>query len=72
MALQTEQLKEDLKAGFQLARNSEDGEDAALEAFCVHMASAFEKYVKTAKVVYTTGLVAAGNQVTGTLTHTIE
>jgi len=73
MALQTDTLKEDLKNLYrQTAGNQEQDEEAALDAFCNSMAGLFEKYVKTAAVVYSTGLVAGPNPVTGTFTHSIE
>ena len=73
MALQTEELKQDLKRLYrETAGNQEQDEEQALEAFCDSMASLFEKYVKTAAVVYSTGLVAGPNPVTGTFEHTIE
>ena len=72
MALNTDALKEDLKAAYELARNSEsDGEDS-LNQFCGAIALAFEKYVKTAQVVYTQGLLAPNGPVTGTFNHTIQ
>lgn len=70
--LQTDTLKADLKQAWKDARNSNAGEDTALDAFVNTLCDKLEVWVKTLHVVYLDGLTSSGGIVTGEINHTVE
>lgn len=71
MALNTPQLQEDIVTIVTDMRTRTEVSDTE---FANRLATAIETYVKTATIVYTTGLVApsGGGAVTGTFTGQLE
>ncbi|QTE37239.1 hypothetical protein J3L18_29730 [Mucilaginibacter gossypii] len=66
MSLNTAQFKADLKEVYTATYQSTGSRDDALDAFIDAFADKVEAYIKTAEVVYTSGLTAGANPVVGT------
>ncbi|MFS2189810.1 hypothetical protein ACCC92_24250 [Mucilaginibacter sp. Mucisp84] len=74
MSLNKEQLEEDLSGLFDDTLADQGSEADSKELFVKRLAGIIDGYVKSAKVVYSGGLIApsGGGAVTGTINHTIE
>lgn len=72
MALNTPQLKIDLKAVYTDTYNSTGSADAALDAFIDAFTSKLDTWAKTASIIYTGGLIAGGNVVAGTFNGRLQ
>lgn len=70
--LNQEQFKEDLKAAYVEARDSNAGEDKALDQFVERMAEIIIKHIKTLEIEYLTGLYAPNGAVSGKINHNIK
>lgn len=62
MALNKTELKDDIVT---LLTDMMTRETDSVEEYATRLADAIDKYVKSAKINYTTGLVAGSNPVTG-------
>jgi len=73
MALVKGTLEADLLAAFKEQMAKTNNPEEAFKVLASNMATAIDKYIKTATIVYTVGLVAppTGGPVTGVFTHTI-
>jgi hypothetical protein len=69
MALNTAQLKTDI---IELLTETMKSEETDFEKFAEKLANMIEKYVKTAQINYTSGLVAPNGAVTGTFNGNIS
>jgi len=72
MALDRDNLRNDLRDVFVETKNSQSGEVAALDAFADGLAGVIVKHVKTLKINYANGLAAPNGAVAGTFNHTVE
>lgn len=66
MALNKITLQQDIKQAFKDMKQADTDEEQGLNMFCDKLASALDKYVRSAQINYITGLVAPQGPVTGT------
>jgi hypothetical protein len=69
MALNTPGLKDEIK---QLLTDMRSRSEISDEEFANRLSSAIETYVKTATIIYISGLTASGAPVTGTFAGNLE
>ena len=74
MALEKTTIKEGIAAAFTQVMNQESDREEAIDKVADKIADTVISAIRSAEIIYTSGLVAptGGGPVTGTLNHTIK
>lgn len=65
MALNKTTLETAIKSAFKSMKDADGDEEKGLDTFCSKLAEAMDAYVKSAQIVYTSGLSAPNGPVSG-------
>lgn len=72
MALDKNQLAQQIKVAFTEAKSKDQDPDAAFAALANEIATAIDSYVKQMQISYTTGLTAPNGPVAGVFGYTLS